>query len=151
MSISDRGRSAKPLRLRSRRGHGYTLIELVVSMPAATLLMASLASTLFIASQAFEGNGPAVRKSAAGEVASDLMTDLSEAIRFSERTATAATFTVPDRDGDSNHETIRYAWSGTPGDPLTYEYNGSAPAILASDVQQFDLTYLLRTMRPPAI
>jgi hypothetical protein len=65
---------------------------------------------------------------------------------FSERTANAVTFKVPDRTGDELPETIRYSWSGTAGDPLQIEYNGSAPATLVADVNQFDLSYSLRTM-----
>ena len=55
----------------------------------------------------------------------DLMTrDLRLALSFSERTPTAVTFTVPDRDGDGDTETIRYAWETPDGDPAT---NGVAP------------------------
>ena len=58
----------------------------------------------------------------------ELLADLEFALAFSEKTDHALTFTVPDRDGDFISETIRYAWSGTPGDPLTRQYNGGAVA-----------------------
>jgi hypothetical protein len=70
------------------------------------------------------------------------VTDLQTAKSFTERTATAVTFTVPDRDGDNIDETIRYAWAGTPGDPLTYQLNGGTATTLADDVQQFNLAAL---------
>ena len=41
-----------------------------------------------------------------------MLADLQLATGFTERTTKAATFTVPDRDGDSKPETLRYAWSG---------------------------------------
>ncbi|MBU0718885.1 MAG: hypothetical protein KJ749_11600 [Planctomycetes bacterium] len=51
-------------------------------------------------------------------------------------------FTVPDRGHDpAGDELIRYAWSGTPGDPLTYEYNGGAAVDLIPEVFEFNLAY----------
>ena len=84
----------------------------------------------------------------AAEVLDEVMTDIHYALDFSERQPNAVTFTVPDRNGDSLPETIRYAWSGISGDPLTYEQNGGPPATIAEDVQQFNLDYLERTMGP---
>ena len=126
---------------------GHTLVELVMAMGSATFLMGGLASTIYIASHALDGAGSApIQTLTAAENNDDLMADLQYALSFSERTANAVTFQVPDRDGDELPETIRYSWSGTPGDPLLMEYNGGPPATLVDDVQQLDLTYLLRTM-----
>ncbi|MFH0982677.1 MAG: hypothetical protein V2A79_14225, partial [Planctomycetota bacterium] len=36
---------------------------------------------------------------------------------------------------------IRYAWSGTPGDPLTWQYNGGAAITIAEPVEAFSLAY----------
>jgi hypothetical protein len=66
-----------------------------------------------------------------------MQSDLEFALAFSEQTATAMTFTVPDRDGDLLAETIRYAWSGTPGDPLTRQINEGAVATMLEDVHVF--------------
>lgn len=132
-----------------RRRRGYTLIELIVSMGSATMLIAGLASALFTSSSAMSlDSGSQAKRQQSAEIQADLMADLQYALNFSERTANAVTFTVPDRDGDSNPETIRYAWSGTAGDPLTYEYNNGTAVTLADDVQSFDLSYLTRTMQP---
>ncbi|MCA9175195.1 MAG: hypothetical protein KDB14_11990 [Planctomycetales bacterium] len=46
-------------------------------------------------------------------------------------------------------ETIRYAWSGTDGDPLTYEYNGSSSVKLAPAIKQFSFTYQTRSVKAP--
>jgi type II secretory pathway pseudopilin PulG len=127
------------------RRSGYTLIELVASMLAATALIAGLASAMLISSAAFNAdNGSSAQRALAADVQADLMADLQHAISFSERTANAVTFTVPDRTGDSSPETIRYAWSGTPGDPLTYAFNGGTAVTLTDNVYKFDLTYLTR-------
>lgn len=45
-------------------------------------------------------------------------------------------------------ETIRYAWSGTPGDPLTRQVDGGLAAVIAEDVQNLDLGYLLKSVGP---
>src|SRR5262249_36485794 len=50
------------------------------------------------------------------------------------------------RNGDANPETVRYAWSGIPGDPLTRSYNGGAPVNVAVGVNAFALTYTSHTV-----
>lgn len=116
------------------------------------MLVAGLASAIYISSQALDLDSSTSRQSAiASEVLGKLTADLALARSFSERTATAVTFDVPDRDGDLHPETIRYAWSGTPGDPLTYQYNGGTEITLATDVQSLDLTALTRLMIAPEI
>jgi hypothetical protein len=55
-------------------------------------------------------------------------------------------FSVADRDGDEVPETIRYAWSGTGGTPLTRQYNGGTVVSILTDVRQFSLTYNLKTI-----
>jgi len=139
MSGKKRGRRNRP----NKRG-GYTLIELVISSSVGAILVAGLSGSLYIASQSFDGNSGVVDQSAAQEILAEMMRDLNQAIHFTERTAEAVTFTVPDRTGDGLTETIRYAWTGAAGDPLTYEYNGSVAVTLTNDVQNFDLSYLTR-------
>ncbi len=128
----------------SRRGH--TLLELIVSTAAGAALVAGLFGSLYIASQSFDRGTRAIDQSAAQEILSDFLRDLGQALRFTERTAKAVTFTVPDRTGDRLPETIRYAWGGTAGDSLTYQYNGSAVVTLVAGVQNFDLSYMTRTV-----
>ena len=129
---------------------GYTLIELMVSMATASFIIGGLASSLYIASRGFDQGGMAQRTEA-DRVLDRFVADAEHALSFSERTATAAAFTVPDRNGDGQPDAIRYAWSGTPGDPLTYEYNGSAPETIAEDVHHFNLTGVTRFMAAPEI
>jgi len=136
------------LRRPKRRG-GYTYIELIAAIGSASVLMVALASTILIANQAFVGNGATHDQSEAAQIQGVLMADLQHALSFSELTATAATFTVPDRDGDGAPDTIRYSWSATAGDPLLYEYNGAAAEQMAVDVQTFNLTWLTRFIEAP--
>jgi len=116
------------------------------------MLVAGLASAIYISSQALDLDSSTSRQSAiASEVLGKLTADLALALSFSERTTTAVTFDVPDRDGDLHPESIRYAWSGTPGDPLTYQYNGGTELTLATDVQSLDLSALTRLTIAPAV
>ena len=128
----------------------YTLVELVVSIAVTGILMAGLTSTLFVASRGVSVEGPSRATLTGSSAAQDVLGDLQQSIAFTERTATAATFTVADRDGDAAPETIRYAWSGTPGDPLTRQCDGLVVNLI-EDVQEFQLGYDLKivTTEPP--
>jgi len=107
--------------------------------------MVGMGSSIYVASQAFDEDvSTPLEIAQADDTLAQVMRDSQAATNISELTATAATFTVPDRDGDGDEETIRYAWSGTAGDPLTYQYNGGTVENLAEDVQHFELTYLSR-------
>lgn len=128
----------------TRARRAYTLIELIVSMGAATMLMGGLASSIYLSSQALNGQSQGSRRTGATEILNGINADVGHAIRFTERTATAMTFEVPDRDGDSNTDTIRYRWTGAPNNNLEYTFNGGTPVVLAGDVQSFNLEYLTR-------
>lgn len=133
----------------TRRGfphyRGHTLVELVAAMGSATLLLAGLASTIFIASRALDTEGSAATAIARGHgTLADVISDLHHALSFSERTATAVTCQVPDRDGDELPETLRYFWSGAVGSPLRVSINGGKVATAVEDVEHFSLTYSQR-------
>jgi hypothetical protein len=135
-----------------RARSGYTLIELLISAGAAAVLVAGMASTLYISSKALTPEAPAAadaNRSALG--LSQLVSDVRHAQQFTERTARAITFKVPDRNGDLVAETIRYSWSGTAGDPLLYSYNNGAARTLVADVKEFKLSALTRLISDSAI
>ena len=128
--------------------NAFTLLELIVSLASSIVLVAGLAASLSISSQALEGSSNARQSLAASTVLRDMMADIGEAKSITERTTKAITFKVPDRDDDDVPEVIRYAWSGVVGDPLTYKYNGSAAINVATDVRAFDLSILARVLTP---
>ena len=135
--------------MNSNRTHrpGYTLIELIVAAGASTMLMGGLASAIFLSSQTLTPDSTASSDANRSDlVLGQVSADLRHALRFSERSATAATFTVPDRNADGKPETIRYSWSGIVGDPLLYSYNSGTAVSVAADVKQFNLTSLTRAM-----
>ena len=91
-------------------------------MPNAitSVILLACTSVLTIATRSMNnGARAATVQAVAGRTAADQMADdLKLALNFTEQTATAVTFTVPDRNGDAQPETIRYAWTGA-GAPLT--------------------------------
>ena len=134
----------------SRRG--YTLIELIVSIGSASVLTAGLASAVIVANGGLSApESPDGQRLDASDVHRQLLSDLRHAQSFSERTDTAVTFTVPDRDGDGFPDTLRYAWSGPPNNLLEFSMNGGTSVTLAEDVQDFELSYLTQTLIAPTV
>jgi hypothetical protein len=138
-----------PGRRSARRG--YTLLEMVISTGAATVLLGGLMSTIVVANRAWSPDLKPAIKTEASSLTRQLSIDLRSALAFTDRTATAATFTVPDRDSDGQPEVLRYAWSGTSGDPLTVSLNGGTAQVVVADVQTFNMDYLLRSVTAPVI
>ena len=138
-------------RIRSR--HGLTLIELLASIAIMTIVLGAVSSALVLATAAIPTRrDPNQRRMEAAEVVDQMAGDLRMAIHLVERSATAVTFTVADRDVDEAPETIRYAWSGTEGDPLEHTYNSGSAVPILGDVTTFDLTYLTQaTARTPRV
>ncbi len=122
---------------------GLTLVELVISMTLMTLLTAGIVSAVVLASRAIPSDDDASLTRNAEAAAADLVAELSCALWFTEQTATAVTFAVPDRDGGGTPDTIRYAWAGT-GSPLTRAYNGGAAVAVLDSVEAFALDYRTR-------
>lgn len=130
---------------------GYTFIELLVSMGAATILLAGLPSCIFIVTQSFDGNTSAVKRAETTSLQMDILNDLKHALSFQQLTANSVTMLVPDRDGDGSSEQIQYSWSGRQGDPLVYQYNSGASVNLVEDVYHFNLLNLTRYATAPVI
>lgn len=132
-----------------RGARGYTMIELVVSLSIMSVLMGSMVLTIWVAAGSIDDvSSPVARITSANDVLEEITSELGLALTFNERTPHSVSFTVPDRDDDGLRETVRYAWSGVPGDPVSREYNGHRPVAIVEDVHHFDLTYLLKTVRP---
>ena len=123
-----------------RPRRGFTLLEVMLSAALLALVMGGATSAILIAAKGIDGSATnAVRARTASEVLDQVAADLQAATAFTERTATAVTFTVPDRNGDGQPETLRYAWSGVAGDPLTRSVNGGTAVSMANGVNAFNL------------
>lgn len=128
---------------------GLTLLEMVISLGILTIVMGGATYGILLSGRALQvstQSASGTRSSA--EALSQLLAELQTATGVSERTATAVTFTVPDRNQDAQAETIRYSWSAAPGAPLYRQYNNEAPVVIAANVQQFSLSFLTETVQP---
>ena len=136
---------------RRRRHRGVTLLELLTCVVVTGMLVGGLASAVRLATTSLENStGGASTAIATGEAIDRLNAELRLATRFTERTATAVTFAIPDQTGDGAAETIRYAWAGT-GLPLTRSMNGlpSPAASVLDNVQSLDFNFLTKTVAAP--
>jgi len=125
---------------------GHTLVEMVAALAIVSILALGVGSAMLVASRAVDPDNRPRATHAAAQAAARLIRELEFATAFTERTTHAVTFTVADRDGDAAEETIRYAWSGETGDPLTRALNGGTAVALLDDVRQCDLAYDLKSL-----
>ena len=145
--VSDTERSSKLCSVavpgRRCRRAGFTLIEQVVSLSVISVLMTGLGSVIVLATNVLPSkNTPLVAVVESSQIVEQIAAELHTANSISERTATSIAFTVPDRNNDAVDETIRYAWSGTSGAPLTRRYNAAAIVEIAPSVKSFNLNYV---------
>lgn len=121
----------------------FTLIELLTAIVSASVVMAGLGASLVIASRAMPSGTDALRETVgAAGVADRVLSDAAHAIAFTRTAPTAIAFEVADRgDADDGPETLEYAWSGTPGEPLTVSIDGAAPISVADDVRWLTFAY----------
>jgi Tfp pilus assembly protein PilV len=108
-----------PATILSRRAGGFTLIEMVTSCIVLSMLMLSLGYGLKLVLVS-TGNGAlqSAQTLEAADVVERVADDLNVAMNFTEKTATAVTFTVPDREGgdaDTDPDKISYQWWPTDG------------------------------------
>jgi len=128
--------------LRKRARHGYTLLELTISMPLLAMLMLGIASAISLSARSLPDGK--TMSSAVVSVAGpldQLGLELSYATAISARSPSDITFTTPDRNGNGSAEILRYRWGGTAGDPLLRTVQGGSDEAILASVQQFTLTY----------
>ena len=112
---------------RFRAAAAFTLLEMTMSLTIMALVFTTVGSVFVLAAKVMptpdSAEAASVHQSAA---LSQLLEDLQVARYITEDTANAVTLVVDDRTGDGLPDRLRYAWSGTIGDPLTLSINGSA-------------------------
>lgn len=128
---------------------GFTLMELTVSLLAGAVLIAGMGSSIFLATRANDVNiGPFQERNRAGETLHELSRELSHAVSLDDTASNERSiqFRVPDRTGDGIAERLRYAWSGTSGDPLELILHDGRSRRLLENVHHFKLGYHTRTV-----
>jgi prepilin-type N-terminal cleavage/methylation domain-containing protein len=132
-----------------RRHRGFTMAELVVSLLVLSVVVVAAGATLTMAGNGAGGQAArSLAQAQSADAAQQVADDLDVATTFTERTATAVTFAVPDRVSSGSPNTIRYAWAGTAGGPLTRQLNGGTAAPILSAADAFALTYQTRSLGP---
>ena len=120
-----------------------TLVEMVMSLLISSVLFLAMGSAVMIAGHAVPTNPASYDVAAPTAVAVErLMSELMYARTVTELTGTAVTFTVAPRGTDLIDETIRYAWDGTTGDPLTRQYNSGAVVPILPSIQSLSFTHV---------
>jgi hypothetical protein len=130
---------------RTTRRPGFSLVELVVTMPLAALLMMGLASAIHLAARATPDEASPASESLAMHAALDRLTwELRHANSIVKRTTFEIVFQTPDRDADSADELLHYYWSGVAGTPLLRRRNAGAVEEIATNIGQFELAFATR-------
>lgn len=140
----------KPL---PRHPGGFSLVELVVATGITSILLVTMGSAIVLSSRAIPSSSTGTNTVTKAARVLELLTDeLANASQFYERTPLSISFSVADQDEDIAPEKIRYAWSGTPGDPVTRQYNQDPPTTLLDSAECFNLDYeLIPRQRSPRI
>lgn len=128
----------------SQAVRGYTLVELIISMSAATLLMGGLAASLFMTIDSVEIATSTNSLARVAQVQADVVRDLERATGFSQLEKEIVEFTVPDETGDGLEETLAYEHDKD-NDQLLFTYNGTTVTLL-SGVENCDFEFLERSL-----
>ncbi|UYV12539.1 MAG: prepilin-type N-terminal cleavage/methylation domain-containing protein [Phycisphaera sp.] len=129
---------------------GLSLVELLVAMAMSATVLGGAVAAIGLSGRTFQSAANGIQSSGAIDALAHMSSDIQLSLLVTERTATATTFWVPDRTGDGAPEQIRYAWSGTPGDPITYSMNGSTPVEIIEGVDALSLEYLVASVQGQA-
>jgi hypothetical protein len=117
-------------------------MELVAATVASGFLLAGLASVMLIGQQVAYTPTAAMRRTEAADVVNQIAEELRYATLIIQQTPQILEFVVSDRNSDGTAEKIRYAWSGTAGDPLYKTINSGTAIQLLDGVEAFTITLL---------
>jgi hypothetical protein len=128
---------------RLKRRSGVTFLELMVSLPTATVLIGAMAMCITITMRSKSQDDSLFRTTydLAG-AASQIASDLELATAHVTSSATHIEFVVPDRDGDALPEQMRYEWGGATGanaNKVLWKYKNQAASVLFDNVGAFSI------------
>lgn len=122
---------------------GFTLLELIIAVAISGILVLGMMSTVGIVLKASDTSiGPSTGTREGHAAITQMYSELQLATALSEKAERAFTVTVPDQNFDNIDDTIRYAWSGTPGGPLTRQFDGGTITTVVDSVYDFDVQYI---------
>jgi hypothetical protein len=117
-------------------------MELVAATVASGFLLAGLGAVMLIGREVAYTPTAAEHRTQAANVVNRISEELRHATLIVQQTSRLLEFVVADRDGDATAEKIRYAWSGTAGDPLYRTYNSGTAVAVLDDVEAFSISLL---------
>lgn len=135
-----------PARLAARSGvcsraRGFTLIELSMALLVTSVLVGAVGSLVVMTARAAQGSPKTQSTSGgAGDALARISAELATATTMANCTGTGLTFTIPDRTGDGNAETVVYSWAGS-GSPLRRAENGRTAIDITGPLTNFALLY----------
>ena len=128
----------------AQRHHAFTLAELVVAMAVLSMLVGVAVSAIVISTRSIpDGKSIVNRRMDAMSALEKIAEELFYATAINSTGIVSGevrsiSLDVDDRGhGASGNETIRYAWSGTSGDPLIRQYNGGTEHTVLEHLDQF--------------
>ena len=128
---------------RKQSRSGMTMLELVVSIPTATVLIGVMAMCVTVMMRARSQDDMLFdRTYNLSKALNQMASDMKLATSHVSSSASHLEFVVPDRNGDGLPEQMRYEWGGTSGvnaNSILWKYNTSPLSILFEDVGQFSL------------
>ena len=119
---------------------GYTLLELVISLGAGTILLVGMTSSIIIATQAVSPPGPQADVLDAAEITFIIEDELESAIHVSKYRDSGIDFITSDRDLDGQEESIAYQWNIDGTQALTRAANGESGVALLPNVHSLNIT-----------
>lgn len=127
------------------RHRGFSLAEMLVAMAITTIVLGGAVTAIGVGGQTFRAATGGMAAAPTLDGMAQMSADIELALQFTESTATAISFYVPDRTGDGAPDLLRYAWSGSDGDPITFSMNGSTPWPIVPSVTDLSMEYLVAT------
>lgn len=139
-------RPQQQARAARRKQAGFTLLEVVTTMAATSVILLGIGSAMLVAGRAMpDARNPSAETVAGAEALERMVAELQYAVTVTQRSDRVIQFTTADRNGDTLPDTIRYEWSGAAGDPLTRKFNAEAAVTVLPNVRTFSLSYDLQT------
>ncbi|MBL8889494.1 MAG: hypothetical protein JNL67_05915 [Planctomycetaceae bacterium] len=133
------------VRRSQRIRQGYSLVEMAVALPTIGILTVGMCSAVLLTVRAIPQDGSVITASVeTARALEQLERDLRCALTVIKRDGKEIIFTVPDRNGDAQPETIRYWWSGVVGSPFLRRFNSSEDEIIVGQTEYLQLDYTIQ-------
>lgn len=130
--------------------HGFSLMEIVVSLVATSVLTTGLMSAMFLTLKSTDLNLTNADELIDTADVLNQMLELQFTTEIISYTPAKLEVYIPDQDNDGDEEIIKYSWSGIAGDPLQRKYNADQYEIL-QNVYQFNVSYVVSGTRTVAV